>query len=523
MVGRLAIDFGNANTVIALWDDRTKQPRTVRLDPYSRMHPWQDQQVPIIPSLIHYRPDGSFLVGNEVLRANLAVHDHTFIALKSSFDTVHTVKVGQLKVSAKKASEDFLTAVIQMALRLHAVPEDETVVFTVPVDAFERYSKWLTDLATRTGLRNARFIDEPAAAALSFGLSIKQNDDYLIFDFGAGSLDVALVKFHFDERSPMSSHCKVLGKKSIQLGGNNIDQWLVAHFLRYHEIDAASEQAARLSGLLAGECREAKEKLSFVDSADIAVTDYQTGKALPLKVSRHELVDVLEEHEFFLKVDKTVRAAEQIAQYDFSYKRDKLSGVFMVGGTSIIPELQKQMRRGFGKERVQVSRPLDSIAAGAAAFAAGATLYDHIQHDYAIEVLNLQKQKVQMRVIIQRGEKYPSKEPVAIELLKAATYGQTKFQLFIYEISKEEVEAGSDFIDLAQVVQKDDALLRYVCLNKSHPTLLQTQRPIMYNHPALQINFRIDENKHLVIDTFRFETDQLKVPHMKDLIVVRLS
>jgi len=69
----------------------------------------------------------------------------------------------------------------------------------------------------------------------------------------------------------------------------------------------------------------------------------------------------------------------------------------------------------------------------------------------------------------------------------------------------------------------ESAILRYVCLNKSHPTLLETQRPIMYNRPALQIDFKIDENKHLVIDTYRFETDEIKVPHMTNIVVVRLA
>jgi molecular chaperone DnaK (HSP70) len=523
MAGRLAIDFGNANTVIALWDDQAQQAKPVKLEPFSRMHPWQDEQIPIIPSLIHYKPDGSYLVGNEVLQANLAVHEHTFVALKTSFDAVHTVKIGDIKVSAQKAAEDFLRAVLRKAIKVFAIRPDEQVVLAVPVDAFEKYSKWLSDVAAKSGLRNIRFIDEPAAAALSFGKTVKQNDDYLIFDFGAGSLDVAVVRFKLEERSVRVGHCKVLGKKSMQLGGNNIDQWLTRQFFDHHQIDPASDQARSLLWLLTNECRAAKEKLSFADSADIAVTDYQTGKALTLQLKQQSLIDALEEHEFFLKVDRTIRAAEHVAQFDHGYKRDKLSGIFMVGGTSIIPELQKQLRRTFGKERVQLSRPLDSIAAGAAAFAAGVTLYDHIQHDYAIEVMNLQKQKAQMKVIIQRGEKYPSQQAVAIEILKAATYGQTKFQLLIYEISKEEIEPGSEFIDLAQVVHKDDQVLRYVCLNKNHPTLLETQRPIMYSHPALQIDFRIDENKHLVIDTYKFETDEIKVSQMKGVVVVKLS
>jgi molecular chaperone DnaK (HSP70) len=263
--------------------------------------------------------------------------------------------------------------------------------------------------------------------------------------------------------------------------------------------------------------------LSFEQRADIAVTDHNSGESVALSISRQDFIDLLEEHEFFAKIDRTIQGAELTARYDYGYKREKLAGVFMVGGTSIIPELQKQMRRNFGKDRVHISRPLDAIACGAAAFNAGADLYDHIQHDYAIEVHNIKAQKPQMKVIIQRGEKYPSTEPVTSEVIRAATYGQTKFHIYIYEISKEEVETGSEFIDLAQVVQKDDALLRYVCLNKSHPTMLESTRPIMYDRPALQIDFRIDQDKHLMIDTYRFVNDDVKVQLDKDLVVVRLS
>lgn len=520
--GRLAIDFGNANTVVAIYDEKTKQATAVKLDPFTRLQQWQDELIPVIPSLIHYKPDGSYLIGNEVLQANLAVHEHTFIALKTSFDTIHSVKVGNLKVTTAKAAQDFLTAILKKALAQYRVKKDEAVVFSVPVDTFEKYSKWLTDLALQAGIRNCRFIDEPAAAALSLNQSVKHNQDYLIFDFGAGSLDVAIVRFKFEEKSPSGKHCKVLGKKSIQLGGNNIDQWITQQFFEHNKMHAGSDLAQMLKITANQEATAAKEKLSFDQTADIAVTDHKTGKAFSMHLTRDRFIELLEKNEFFAKVDRTIHAAEAVANHDYAYKRPKLSSLFMVGGTSIIPELQRHLRRGFGMERVHISRPLDAIATGAAAFAAGATLYDHVQHDYAVEVVNLQKKKKQMKVIIQRGEKFPSDEPVATEILKAVNYGQTKFQLFIYEISKEEVEPGSEFIDL-DIVEKEDVVLRYVCLNKSHPTLLQTQRPIMHDHPALQIDFRIDENKHLVIDTYRFETDEVKVADMKGVIVVRLT
>lgn len=519
MLGRLAIDFGNANTVISFW--REDKPVPIELAPYSRLQDFQDESVPVIPSLIHYKEDGSFLLGRQVLEAKLGTHPHTFIALKTSFDTVHAVQVGKNKITARRAAEDFLGTILSKAAKDNSIRKDEPIAFTVPVDTFEKYSKWLTDIALKAGFSNIRLIDEPAAAALNFGKNIKQNDDYIIFDFGAGSLDVAVVRFNF-EASDKRPNCKVLGKQSMQLGGNNIDTWLADYFLETQNLSKESEFAKNSKWLLLSECRAAKEKLSFHDTADIAITDHQTGKASSLTISRSQFIDILEAHEFFAKVDRTVNGAQMTAEYGSSYRRKKLAGMFMVGGTSIIPELQKQLKRTFGKIQVEISHPLDSIASGACAFVHGASLFDHIQHDYAIEVMNIKAQKTQMKIIIERGEKYPSSEPVASEIIKAVIYGQTKFQILIYEISKEEVEPGSEFIDLAQIVQKDDSVLRYACLNKSHPTLLETKRPIMLDRPALQIDFRIDENKHLVIDTYRFDTDTVKVPQDKDVLVVRL-
>ncbi len=519
MTGRLGVDFGNANTVLALWTEGKAQ--AIEVAPYSRTLQWQDEEIPSVPSLIHYREDGSYLVGNEVLKNNLDTHPNTFIALKTTLDTLHAIQLGKTKISARQAAEDFLVTILKKTSTDFNIARNETVVFTVPVDTFEKYSKWLTDIALKAGFSKIRFVDEPAAAALSFGKNVKQNDDYLVFDFGAGSLDVAVVRFNLDGKNTKFGHCKVLGKKSMQLGGNNIDNWIAEFFIKSKDLD--TDAARDLNWLLRSECRNVKEKLSFQESAEIAVTEHDTGKVQALELTKQQFIDILEDNEFFAKVDRTIQGAELSAKYDYGYKREKLAGLFMVGGTSIIPDLQKQLKRNFGKERVEVSRPLDSIADGAAAFASGASLFDHIQHDYAIEVHNIKAQKTQMKVIVQRGEKYPSDEPVASEIIKAVIYGQTKFQILIYEISKEEVESGSEFVDLAQTSTSDDVTLRYVCLNKEQPTLLETKRPVMKDCPALQIDFRIDENKHLTIDTFRFESNSRKVQQHKDLLVVRLA
>ena len=75
----------------------------------------------------------------------------------------------------------------------------------------------------------------------------------------------------------------------------------------------------------------------------------------------------------------------------------------MVGGGSFIPSVQRLMRREFG-DRVLLERPLDAVARGAAAFAAGVDFYDHIQHDYAIRCVS--RRQGRLRVPSARRSRY---------------------------------------------------------------------------------------------------------------------
>ncbi len=76
-----------------------------------------------------------------------------------------------------------------------------------------------------------------------------------------------------------------------------------------------------------------------------------------------------------------------------------------------------------------------------------------------------------MKVIIKRGEKYPSDKAAASEIIKAVTYGQTKFQIYVYEISKEEVEPGSEFVDLSHTLNEDNPNPALCVLEQKQPSL----------------------------------------------------
>src|SRR5438876_4161230 len=125
------------------------------------------------------------------------------------------------EIAPADAGRDFLTTVLAFAaadLNLR----DEEVALTVPVEAFEHYEDWLAGVAEAAGMPRFRLIDEPSAAALGYGAHVQPGHLYLIFDFGGGTLDVAVVLIE-EAETAAGRRCRVLGKAGLELGGTVLD------------------------------------------------------------------------------------------------------------------------------------------------------------------------------------------------------------------------------------------------------------------------------------------------------------
>src|SRR5207244_10907527 len=99
---------------------------------------------------------------------------------------------------------------------------DEEIALTVPVEAFEHYENWLVGVAEAAGMPRFRLLDEPSAAALGYGAVIQAGEVYLIFDFGGGTLDVAVVLVEENQPETVGRRCRVLGKAGVDLGGASV-------------------------------------------------------------------------------------------------------------------------------------------------------------------------------------------------------------------------------------------------------------------------------------------------------------
>src|SRR5262249_11432716 len=147
----LGIDFGTSNTVVARWDDARHEGVPLAISGYSRGTDGDETAGALIPSLIHYAPDGRRWIGEQVLAERLYDSPGTFRWMKRyiSRRSPAVVNVGGRKVSHFEAGRDFLTAVVSSA---RAGTAEEPMALAVPVEAYEHYEKWLADTVEAAGV-----------------------------------------------------------------------------------------------------------------------------------------------------------------------------------------------------------------------------------------------------------------------------------------------------------------------------------------------------------------------------------
>lgn len=540
MAGRLGIDFGTSNTVVAAWDDVSQQAEAVRIPDYGRLFVHGGLQVPVVPSLIHYADDGRRRLGDQVLAGNLYDATGTFRWMKRYIANRSpvTVRAAGRRVGHAEAGRDFLSTVLAFA-SLETGTQGEEVALTVPVESFEHYEDWIGDVAEAARMPRFRLIDEPSAAALGYGAHIQPGQVYLLFDFGGGTLQAAVVRvLGAEERSGGGRPCRVLGKAGDAVGGSTIDQWIFSEVLARHRHDDSDDDVRQISRSLLVECERAKEALTDRERATVSVMNPRTGAVLGLDLVRSgpgssdgrvvSFEELLDRHELFSRIDRVVRRALHAAA-GRGYNADAVDAVLMVGGSSLIPSVQRTLQRIFGRDRVRCDRPLDAVARGAATLAAGVDFYDHIQHDYAIRWYDRASGKDEYRTCVTAGTPYPTQEAVSTVTVKATHDGQRELGIAVFELGagqRRDAGAAELVMDPSgawriSVPTSDDQEDRSrFWVNERNPTFLVADPPASAGEARFRVEFGIDGNKRLLLSAHDLVRDTLT---HRDHPVVKLT
>ena len=508
---------------MAVWNESQHEGVPLHIPEYGRLLNYRrgDQKVErisIVPSLIHYAGEKRW-IGQQVLAQNLYDSPQTFRWMKRYIVRRSPVKIqiDGRKVSHLDAGREFLSAVMTFAAA-ELQTKDEEIGLTVPVEAFEHYENWLIEVAEAANMPRFRLIDEASAAALGYGAFITPGDVYLIFDFGGGTLDVAVVLIEDDPSQASHRRCRVVGKAGAEIGGASVDAWVYQDILRQNGRAESDEAVRPLSRALLIECEKAKEQLSFQDRAEISASGPSGGLSLSGVITRAQLEALFDAHEAYTQIDHTIRRALN-ASRERGYGDENIKAVLMVGGSSLIPSVRQLVQRIFRRDRVLLNRPLDAVARGAAAFVAGVDFFDHIQHDYAIRYVDPTKNDYDYRILLRKGTPYPTTEPLGHLTIKASHAGQSELGIAIFELGEhfqqrahEPVELVFDPEGAARIrpISPDEEDRRYYFwVNEHNPTFLHADPPAEKGEPRFEVEFNIDGNKRLLITARDLKTKKL--------------
>ncbi|GAA1425447.1 molecular chaperone DnaK [Streptomyces thermospinosisporus] len=362
------IDFGTSNSVVARWTGSATE--VIRLDSAALPAEWNrpgfDELFPSVVSLRDIQRTLCFgwsakcdtAEPQDAVKRMLASRPVAMNAGDAAAGTVpeeHEVWLGD---------EPFRSTAVAAAL-FHRMREgarrnlremDEAVV-TVPANATGA-ARYRTRAAARlAGIKVKALINEPTAAAISYAHDFPGEGRFLVFDWGGGTIDVTLLEHYdgiFDE---------IASRGITALGGLEFDEELVKLVL--HKLGTAPERLTR---------QEARRWRRHVELTKIALSQPGTDQVLFEPLGGLAPV-VIHRDEFEQAVEPLVRRAlvplEECLR-DVGLTAEDLDAVLMIGGTSQIPLVRREVERALGTAVVdsRLCKPMTAVARGAAITAA---------------------------------------------------------------------------------------------------------------------------------------------------------
>jgi len=308
----IGIDLGTTNSLVAIIEDGKAK---VLAD---------ENGCDIFPSVVAY--DGGKTVISSVKRLmgkNFADVQLENLPYKISSEEKLYIVTDERKIRPEEVSADILKKLKSVAQK-NLKTEIKKAVITVPA-YFDEAAKNATKLAaTLADLEVVRLVNEPTAAALAYGLDNASEGLYCVYDLGGGTFDVSILKMQ-------KGVFKVLGVAGDNhLGGDDFDDLL------------------KKAGV--ANPRKIKEELSFSEEVD--------------GVKRADFENLISE-----KIGKTILLTKNLFE-DLELETLDIKGVILVGGSTRIPLVRKELGKIFGPEKILTNLDPDRIVAIGAAWQA---------------------------------------------------------------------------------------------------------------------------------------------------------
>ncbi|MBP1549887.1 MAG: molecular chaperone DnaK [Oscillospiraceae bacterium] len=311
------------------------------------------------PSVVGFTKAGERLVGQVAKNQAVTNAGRTISSIKRHMGSDYKVDI-----DGKNYTPQEISAMILQKLKADAEAYlNETVteaVITVPAYFTDAQRQATKDAGQIAGLNVRRIINEPTAAALSYGIDKEDSQTIMVYDLGGGTFDVSVIEMGDGVTEVLST------AGNNRLGGDDFDQriinWMIEEFKKSDAIDLSNDKLAMQR--LKDEAEKAKITLSATPSATISIpyiTADATGpKHLNMTLTQAKFNELTSD-----LVQSTMTPVKQ-ALSDAGLKPSDIKKVLMVGGSSRIPAVQEAVKSFMGQEPFKGINPDECVALGAA-------------------------------------------------------------------------------------------------------------------------------------------------------------
>ena len=312
------------------------------------------------PSVVAFTNNGERLVGQVAKRQAITNHDRTVSSIKRHMGSDYKVTIDD-----KKYTPQEISAMILQKLKADAEAYlGETVteaVITVPAYFTDSQRQATKDAGQIAGLTVRRIINEPTAAALSYGIDKEEEQTIMVYDLGGGTFDVSIIEMGEDVQQVLAT------AGNNRLGGDDFDQriinWIIEEFKKSEGLDLTADKMAVQR--LKDAAEKSKIELSSTTTSNInipfiTVDATGTPKHLDLTLTQAKFNELTAD-----LVEDTMGPVRQ-ALSDSGLSISEIDKVLMVGGSSRIPAVQEAVKKLIGKDPFKGINPDECVALGAA-------------------------------------------------------------------------------------------------------------------------------------------------------------
>ena len=381
------------------------------------------------PSVVAFSKTGERMVGQVAKRQAITNPDRTISSIKREMGTDHKVTIDGKHYTPQEISAMTLQKLKADAEAYLGEPVTSAVI-TVPAYFTDAQRQATKDAGKIAGLDVKRIINEPTAAALSYGIDKEDDQKIMVYDLGGGTFDVSIIEMGDGVQEVLAT------AGNNRLGGDDFDKrvmdWIVGSFKVSDGIDLSGDKMAMQRIKEAAE--KAKIELSGMTSASINlpfITADATGpKHLDLTLSRAKFNELTAD-----LVEQTMGPVRQ-ALSDSGLSINEINKVLMVGGSSRIPAVQEAVKKLIGKEPFKGINPDECVAIGAALQAGvlGGEVQGLLLLDVTPLSLGVETMGGVMTKIIERNTTIPTKKS---QIFSTAADGQTQVEVNVLQGERE--------------------------------------------------------------------------------------